>query len=91
MCNGVRVEKGMSVEVVTPTTSNPINNPQGRKQIADAFMRKYDVDLQKAGMILSSYLDSQMSRLLAISKLSKKRARPATAIPIAVCQAGPSG
>jgi hypothetical protein len=62
MCNGVRVEKGMSVEVVTPTTSNPINNPQGRKQIADAFMRKYDVDLQKAVMILSSYLDSQMSR-----------------------------
>jgi hypothetical protein len=38
------------------------NNPQGLKQIADAFMRKYDVDLQKAGMVLSSYLDSQMSR-----------------------------
>ena len=62
MCNGVRVEKGMSVEVVTTTTCNPINNPQGRKQITDAFMRKYAIDLVKAGMIVRGYLDSKMTR-----------------------------
>lgn len=28
-CNGVFVERGMTVEVVTPTTSNPLHNPQG--------------------------------------------------------------
>lgn len=39
-CNGVFIEKGMTVEVVTPTTSNPLNNPQGRDQIAAAFMTK---------------------------------------------------
>ena len=41
-CNGVFIEKGMTVEVVTPTTSNPLNNPQGRDQIAAAFMTKYE-------------------------------------------------
>lgn len=46
-CNGVFVEKGMTVEVVTPTTSNPLNNPQGREQIATAFMTKYGVDMKK--------------------------------------------
>ena len=40
-CNGVFIEKGMTVEVVTSTTSNPLNNPQGRDQIAAAFMSKY--------------------------------------------------
>jgi hypothetical protein len=56
MSNGVRVEKGMSVEVVTPNNLNPINNPQGRQLIADAFMRKYAVDVQKAGILAHSYL-----------------------------------
>ena len=37
-CNGVFVEKGMTVEVVTPTTSNPLNNPQGREQIFFVFL-----------------------------------------------------
>lgn len=61
-CNGVFIEKGMTVEVVTPTTSNPLNNPQGRDQIAAAFMTKYGVDMKKAQSLTSSYLDSVMSK-----------------------------
>jgi hypothetical protein len=61
-CNGVFIEKGMTVEVVTPTTSNPLNNPQGREQIAAAFMTKYGVDMKKAGNLTSGYLDAKMTR-----------------------------
>ena len=46
-CNGVFIEKGMTVDVVIPTTSNPLNSPQGRDQIAAAFMSKYGVDMKK--------------------------------------------
>jgi len=61
-CNGVFIEKGMTVEVVTPTTSNPLNNPQGREQIAAAFMTKYGVDMKKAGNLTPGYLDAKMTR-----------------------------
>ena len=61
-CNGVFIEKGMTVEVVTPTTSNPLNNPQGRDQIAAAFMTKYGVNMKKAQSLSSGYLDSVMSK-----------------------------
>lgn len=61
-CNGVFNEKGMTVEVVTPTTSNPLNNPQGRDQIAAAFMTKYGVDMKKAQNLSSGYLDAVMSK-----------------------------
>lgn len=61
-CNGVFIEKGMTVEVVTSTTSNPLNNPQGRDQIAAAFMSKYGVDMMKAQNLSSGYLDSVMSK-----------------------------
>jgi hypothetical protein len=61
-CNGVFIEKGMTVEVVTPTTSNPLNNPQGREQIAAAFMTKYGVDMKKACNLTPGYLDAKMTR-----------------------------
>lgn len=61
-CNGVFIEKGMTVEVVTPTTSNPLNNPQGRDQIAAAFMTKYGVDMKKAQSLSIGYLDAVMSK-----------------------------
>lgn len=38
---GVHFEKGMTVEVVSPMSTNPITTQQGRDQIADAFMRKH--------------------------------------------------
>ena len=61
-CNGVFIEKGMTVEVLTQTTSNPLHNPQGREQIAAAFMVKYGVDMKKAQNLAPGYLDSQMSK-----------------------------
>ena len=48
-CNGVFVERGMTVEVVTPTTSNSLHNPQGREtDLGAAFMTKYGVDMKKS-------------------------------------------
>ena len=61
-CNGVFIEKGMTVDVVTPTTSNPLNSPQGRDQIAAAFMSKYGVDMKKGQYLTSGYLDAVMSK-----------------------------
>ncbi|ROS79648.1 hypothetical protein EEL35_11600 [Muribaculaceae bacterium Isolate-042 (Harlan)] len=61
-CNGVFIEKGMTVDVVTPTTSNPLNSPQGRDQIAAAFMSKYGVDMKKGQNLTSGYLDAVMSK-----------------------------
>lgn len=48
----------MTVDVVTPTTSNPLNRPQGRDRIAAAFMSKYGVDMKKAQNLTSGYLDA---------------------------------
>lgn len=60
--NGIRIEKGMTIEVVTPNTSNPLNTPQGKEQIAVAFMHKYGVDLKKAHYLTSANLDCSMNK-----------------------------
>ncbi len=52
----------MTVEVVTQSTSNPLNNPKGRDQIAAAFMSKYGVDMKKGQNLTSCYLDAVMSK-----------------------------
>ena len=52
--NGVRLEKGMFVDMVTPVTmSNPLNcNPSENKpKINSLFVSKYGIDLLKAGLI----------------------------------------
>lgn len=54
--NGVRIEKGMSVEVVTQSMSNPVTT-NGGQVVADAFMRLYGVDIKKAGALSMVYLD----------------------------------
>ena len=54
--NGVRIEKGMSVEVVTQSMSNPVST-NGGQVVADAFMRLYGVDIKKAGALCMVYLD----------------------------------
>lgn len=54
--NGVRIEPGMSVEVVTQSMTNPLLNNGGR-QVADAFMRIYGIDIRKAGALNMSYLN----------------------------------
>ncbi len=54
--NGVRIEKGMSVDVVTQSMSNPVST-NGGQVVADAFMRLYGVDIKKAGALSMVYLD----------------------------------
>lgn len=54
-CNGIRIEPGMSVEVVTQSMSNRVitNDDQN---IVDASMRIYDID-KKAGCLNMVELD----------------------------------
>ena len=54
--NGIRIEPGMSVEVVTQSMSNPVLTNGGRPVI-DAFMRIYGIDIQRAGILNMNYLD----------------------------------
>ncbi|BDX37997.1 hypothetical protein CYCD_13520 [Tenuifilaceae bacterium CYCD] len=57
--NGVRLEKGMSVEV-SSSYSNPLTT-NGGHEVQEAFMRKYGIDLKKNGggsiTSLGSYLE----------------------------------
>ncbi len=56
LANGQRVEKGMSIELAS-SYGNPVAT-NGGKEVADAFMRKYGVDLRKANMLSSVYLET---------------------------------
>ena len=56
MSNGIIIEPGMSVEVVTQSFSNPVSN-NGGQAVADAFMRIYGIDIKKAGALNMVYLD----------------------------------
>ena len=56
--NGIRVERGMSVEVVTNNITNPVTN-NGSQAVVDAFMRIYGIDIRKAGALNMVYLDVQ--------------------------------
>lgn len=54
--NGVRLEKGMSVEVASQ--SFPLlSTMQGKELVNNAFKAKYGVDVKKAGAFTSRYLD----------------------------------
>ena len=54
--NGIRIEPGMSVEVVTPSFANPLL-VNGGQQVIDAFRRIYGIDIKKAGVCSTVYLD----------------------------------
>ena len=54
--NGIRVERGMSVEVVTNNITNPVTT-NGGQAVADAFLRIYGIDIRKAGALNMVYLD----------------------------------
>ena len=48
--NGIRLERGMSVVVVTNSMSNPVTT-NGGQPVVDAFMRIYGIDIRKAGAL----------------------------------------
>ncbi len=56
---GIRVEKGMSVEVVTSSTSSNPLTTNGGHLVAEAFMRKYGIDVKRAGILSTVYCDVQ--------------------------------
>lgn len=56
--NGIRIEKGMSVDVVTNSISNPVST-NGGQVVNEAFMRIYGIDLKKIGALNMIYLDVQ--------------------------------
>lgn len=49
-CNGIRIEPDMTVQVVTQSMSNPVNN-NGGQAVIDAFYRIYGIDIKKAGCL----------------------------------------
>lgn len=55
---GVRIERGMSVDVVTNSITNPVTT-NGGQPVVDAFMRIYGIDLRKLGALNMAYLDVQ--------------------------------
>ena len=58
LTSGIRVERGMSVDVVTNNITNPVTT-NGGQAVADAFMRIYGIDIRKAGALSMAYLDVQ--------------------------------
>lgn len=56
--NGIRIEPGMSVDVVTNSFSNPVTT-NGGQCVVDAFMRMYGIDIKKAGALNMVDLDCQ--------------------------------
>ncbi len=53
--NNIRLEAGMSVEVIS-TYSNPVTT-NGGHQVAEAFERKYGIDIKRAGGLNTSALN----------------------------------
>ena len=56
LTSGIRVERGMSVDVVTNNITNPVTT-NGGQAVADAFMRIYGIDIRRAGALNMVYLD----------------------------------
>lgn len=54
--NGVRIEPGMSVDVVSNSFSNPVTT-NGGQSVVDAFYRIYGIDIKKVGALNMVYLD----------------------------------
>lgn len=48
--NGIRIEPGMVVEIVSNSFSNPVIT-NGGQMVIDAFMRIYGIDIKAAGCL----------------------------------------
>ena len=55
-CNGIRIEPGMQVRIVSNSFSNPVTT-NGGQVVIDAFMRIYGVDMKRLGALSTVYLD----------------------------------
>lgn len=55
ICNGILIEPGMTVQVVSPF-ANPVTVNRGQA-VEDAFMRMYGISLRKANALNMSDLE----------------------------------
>ncbi len=58
--NGIHIEPGMSVQVVTQSMSNPVTT-NGGQPVIDAFFRIYGIDIKKAGCL--NMVDLKVDRI----------------------------
>ena len=56
LTSGIRIEPGMTVDVVCNSMNNPLTT-NGGQLVADAFMRVYGIDLKRIGALSMVYLD----------------------------------
>ncbi len=54
--NGIRIEPGMSVQVITQSMNNPVTT-NGGQTVVEAFLRIYGIDIKKAGCLNMVDLD----------------------------------
>ena len=54
--NGIRIEPGMQVEVISQSFSNPVTT-NGGQPVIEAFMRIYGIDIKRAGALSMVHLD----------------------------------
>jgi len=59
-CNGIRIEPGMTVQVVSQSMSNPVTT-NGGQPVIDAFYRIYGIDIKKAGCL--NIVDLKVDRI----------------------------
>ena len=55
-CNGIRIEPGMSVEVITQSMVNRVSS-NGGQPVIDEFYCIYGIDMKKAGCLNMVELD----------------------------------
>ena len=60
-CNGIRIEPGMTVQVITQSMSNPVTT-NGGQVVVDAFYRIYGIDIKKAGCLNMTELSVEQIR-----------------------------
>ena len=54
--NGIRIEPGMTVQVITQSMNNPVTT-NGGQTVVEAFLRIYGIDIKKAGCLNMVDLD----------------------------------
>lgn len=58
-CNGIRIEPGLSVEVITQAMSNLVYT-NGGQCVFDTFYRIYGIDTQKVGCLNNIELNVEL-------------------------------
>ena len=54
--NGIRIEPGMTVQVITQSMNNPVTT-NGGQTVVEVFLRIYGIDIKKAGCLNMVDLD----------------------------------